>query len=62
MRLIKLPEVIARTGLSRSRLYEDLGAGNFPRPVKIGERSIAFVEGEVNDWIEAKISARGEAA
>ena len=58
MHLIRLPEVIARTGRSRSRIYGDIAKGEFPRPVRIGGQSVAFVEAEVDAWIEAKIAAR----
>jgi prophage regulatory protein len=58
MKLIRLPEVSARTGRTRTRIYNDIEAGVFPTPVKIGDRAIAFVEAEVEDWIKAKIAAR----
>jgi prophage regulatory protein len=59
MRLLKLPTVIDRTGLSRSRIYVEIAAGKFPLPVKIGERAIAFVEPEIDAWIDARIAERG---
>lgn len=58
MRLIRPPEVYARTGLGRSRVYEEIARGEFPKPVRIGERAVAFVEAEVEDWIKARIAAR----
>lgn len=57
-RLIRIKEAVSRTGRSRSRIYADLSAGNFPRPVKIGEKAIAFVEAEVDAWIADRIAAR----
>lgn len=56
MRLIRLPEVLAKTGLSRSRLYAD---GDFPRRVRLGERGVAWVEEEIDDWIRERIENRG---
>jgi prophage regulatory protein len=58
-RLLRIPEVLARTGLSRSRLYAD---PTFPRSVKIGERAVAWVEDEISDWVAARIAERGKAA
>ena len=55
-RLLRLPEVLARTGLSRSRLYADL---TFPKSVKIGDRAVAWVEDEVQAWIDTQIAKRG---
>lgn len=62
MRLVRLPEVIARTGRTRSRIYDDISKGDFPQPVKIGGQAIAFVEAEVEAWIAAKIAARDRVA
>ncbi|EKN4167893.1 TPA: helix-turn-helix transcriptional regulator, partial [Yersinia enterocolitica] len=50
--LIRLPEVLKRTGFSRPWVYKLLKQKRFPPPIKIGGRAIAFVESEVNDWID----------
>ncbi|HDF2327702.1 TPA: AlpA family transcriptional regulator [Morganella morganii] len=54
--LIRLPEVIRRTGCSKPWLYKLIDAGQFPKQVKIGSRSIAFVESEVDAWVANKIA------
>ena len=59
-RLIKLKEVISLTGLSRSHLYALAQQGIFPKPVKLTERSSAWVESEVLAWIEERIAQRNE--
>lgn len=45
-RFLRIPEVLERTGLSRTRLYAEIEAGRFPKPVKItaGSRAVAFAE------------------
>ncbi|MGP2733774.1 helix-turn-helix transcriptional regulator [Serratia bockelmannii] len=58
-RLIRLPDVMTITGLKRSTIYLKMKAGDFPNSIPIGERSVAWVEGEVNKWIEKNISKRG---
>lgn len=62
MKLIRLPETLAKTGLSRTRLYEAVGAGTFPKPVKLGSnanaRAVAWPEEEVTAWIAARIADR----
>jgi prophage regulatory protein len=58
-RLIRLKEVIRRTGKGRSSIYKAISNGQFPPPVQIGERSSAWVEEEVSTWIEARIQQRG---
>lgn len=61
-KLSRLKEVMARTGLSRSSIYAHIKNGQFPNSILLGERSVAWVDDEISDWIESKISAsRGEA-
>ena len=55
--LLTFDEVINRTGYSRPRIYELIKLGLFPRKIKIGARKVAFIESEVNDWIQNKITA-----
>ncbi|GKW25642.1 AlpA family transcriptional regulator [Pectobacterium carotovorum] len=59
--LIRLSGVMKKTGLRKSWIYLLMKQGDFPQTVKIGVRSVAWVESEVNDWIAARISQRGEA-
>ncbi|HDG1711061.1 TPA: AlpA family transcriptional regulator [Kluyvera ascorbata] len=61
--LIRLPEVQRRTGYSKAWIYKLLKEKRFPAAVKIGSRAIAFVESEVNDWVNQRIAeSRGEVA
>lgn len=55
-KLMRLPAVIERTGFSRSWIYELINQKQFPQPIKIGSRAVAFVEGEIDEWIEMLIS------
>ncbi|MCM2140979.1 AlpA family transcriptional regulator [Klebsiella pneumoniae] len=55
-KLIRLPEVIRKTGFGRTWIYELIKAGRFPKQVKISERSIAFIESEIDAWIEKVIA------
>jgi len=56
--LQRLPEVKARCGLSRSEIYRRIAAGDFPKPIKLGERASAWAEHEVTAWIASRIAAR----
>ena len=53
-RMLRLPAVLQRTGLSRSALYALMAAGHFPRPLRIGARAVAWLEHEVEAWIESR--------
>lgn len=46
------------TGLARSTVYKYIADGNFPKPVSLGERNVAWVENEIQDWIMERIEAR----
>ena len=56
--LYKLPIVMAETTFSRSHIYALAQKGEFPKPIKLSERSSAWVESEVLDWIGARIALR----
>jgi prophage regulatory protein len=48
---IRLPQVLACTGLSRATLYRKIAAGTFPPQHKIGERCCGWRASEVNVWL-----------
>jgi len=55
-KLIRLSAVINKTGYSKSWIYKLINLKQFPQPIKIGSRAVAFIEGEIDEWIEALIS------
>ena len=67
-RLIRLPEVLSRTGYGRTSIYRKMEEGSFPRSVKLGGpledsntfdcRAVAWIEVEVDQWIESRIMDR----
>ena len=67
-RLIRLPEVLSRTGYGRTSIYRKMEEGTFPRSVKLGGpledsntfdcRAVAWIEDEVDQWIESRIVDR----
>lgn len=61
-KLIKLNTVISVTGLSRSHIYALGQQGCFPKPIKLSERSSAWIEAEVQEWIDSRIVLRDEEA
>lgn len=61
--LIRLPEALRRTGLGKAWVYKLIAQKRFPQPVKIGARAIAFVESEIDEWVNQRIAeSRGEVA
>lgn len=52
-RLVRLPEVKDRTGLSRTSIYRKMDAGEFPLAVKLSTNAVAWRETELERWIAA---------
>lgn len=51
VQFIRLKEVLAICGRSRSSIYEAIKKGAFPKPVKLQGRSSAWIKGEVEQWV-----------
>ncbi|EKS2405588.1 AlpA family transcriptional regulator [Pseudomonas aeruginosa] len=58
MKILRLKTVIDCTGLARSTIYKYVAEGSFPRPVSLGDRSVGWLESEVQDWILARVEER----
>ncbi len=56
-RILRLPEVKQRIGLCRSSIYERIKAGNFPKNIRLGARSVGWLESEIESWIADRINA-----
>lgn len=54
-RLLRLPDVEARTGLKKSAIYAGMKAGTFPACIKLGPRAAAWPESDISAWITSKI-------
>ena len=67
-RFIRLNEVLSRTGYGRTSIYRKMEEGTFPKSLKLGgppkdpsifdSRAIAWVEDEIDHWIEDRIEER----
>jgi len=60
--ILRLKATLAKTGLSRSVLYSEISKGNFPKQICLSERSIGFLESEVDNWIDERIKASRQGA
>lgn len=56
--VLRLPEVKKMTGLSRSSIYAMVANKSFPKPIKLGERAVGWLETEVAEWIASKLQSR----
>jgi len=57
LRLLRLRDVCALCGLSRTSIYQAVKDGNFPPPVAIGARARAWIQQEVEAWARGRIRA-----
>ena len=53
-RILRRPDVEARTGLSRSTIYAWMKAGAFPQPVALGARLVGWRESDIEAWMAAR--------
>ena len=60
--LIRIKNVEAKTGLKKSMVYDLISKGEFPKPIKIGERAVAWISREVDQWVQNKIHEERQAA
>ena len=58
MKLLRLKAVIEITGLSRSTIYKYMANGAFPKSILIGERASAWLESDIQQWLNEKIEIR----
>lgn len=62
MKLIRIKDVMDRTGLAKSTIYKYISTKQFPKPIKLGTRAVAWVESEIENWIIESIERRDESA
>jgi prophage regulatory protein len=56
-KLLRLPQVKATTGLSKSSIYARIAEGTFPKQIPLGARLVVWVESDIQNWIAKQVSA-----
>jgi prophage regulatory protein len=54
---LRLPQVKQRIGLSRSSVYAKIQRCEFPAPINLGGRAVAWLESEIDGWIRDRVKA-----
>jgi prophage regulatory protein len=54
-RFLRKPEVLSRTGISRSHLYWLMDRGRFPKSIPLSPRVTVWLESDVDAWIATHI-------
>lgn len=58
-RFLRIGEVIFRTGLSRSTLYDEITKGKFPKNFPLSKRTVGWLEAEIDAWIANRLNEGG---
>ena len=59
--ILRLPDVKARTGLSRSTIYLRIKEGTFPHPINLGPRAVGWADSDIEGWLTKCITdSRGD--
>lgn len=57
-KILKLPDVMGITGLSRSSIYSFVRQGSFPSPVPLGSRAVGWIAAEIEHWLNERAQLR----
>jgi prophage regulatory protein len=52
--MLRLPDVLSRSGHRRATLYKLVREGSFPAPVRIGARAVAWRSDQIDEWIDSR--------
>ena len=56
--ILRCPDVVRLTGLSKATLYREVKAGQFPAPLQIGPRAVGWRRDEIEGWIKSRERAK----
>ena len=56
-RILRMPQVRERTGLSRSTVYRLLEQGRFPTPISLSQNAVGWPEPVIDAWLRERIAA-----
>jgi prophage regulatory protein len=51
--ILRMRDVMRITGQARSTIYDKLGRGEFPKPVKLGQRAVGWYTSDIAKWLES---------
>lgn len=56
-RFLRLDDVRVRVPYSRSTIYQLMAQGKFPKPIKLGERAVAWIAADIDKWMADRIAS-----
>jgi prophage regulatory protein len=61
VRILRKRRVAEVTGLPVPTIYRLMSLGNFPEPVSLSERTVGWIEAEIQEWLQARVAERDRA-
>lgn len=55
-KVLRMKQVVERTGICRAMVYRLQRLGQFPQSIKLSERATGWLEHDVDAWIESRIN------
>ncbi len=52
--VLRMPQVMVVTGLSRTSIWRRLKEGDFPRPIRLGPNAVGWKLRDIELWIETR--------
>lgn len=60
MKILRCKEVEKKLSIGHSKIYRMIEENQFPRPIKLGPKSVGWLESEIDEWVQEKIDERDE--
>lgn len=57
-KILGLPAVMEQLSVSRATVYRMMDSGRLPKPIKLGLRSVGWLESDISQFIENQVNAR----
>ncbi|WP_090276296.1 AlpA family transcriptional regulator [Halopseudomonas litoralis] len=57
-RILRRPEVEAKTGFKRAHIYNMMSVGKFPQAIRIGVRAVGWDSVEIEEWLTERRNER----
>lgn len=57
-RIIRKPELFSKLGLSDATIWRMEKLGRFPRRIRLGGKSVGWLDSEVKEWLTKKLGDR----
>ena len=54
-RFLRIPEIVHRTGMSRTTIYDRINEGKFPKQIPLGSNLVVWLESDIQNWMQEQV-------